>query len=257
MMFGFRLLVACLFLGPLLQHARAAESVDARFAVLVFSKTTGYRHDSIPVGITTIRGLGTEYGFAVDDTEDAGRFNDTALAHYKAVVFLNTTGDILDPGQKEAFERYIRSGGGFVGIHSASDTEYQWPWYGRLVGAWFASHPTIQRATVRIEDPGHPSTKLLPLKWQRTDEWYNFRANPRNAVHVLATLDESSYTGGMMGSDHPIAWCQAIGGGRAWYTAMGHTSESYTEPLFRLHLAGGIESVTNPTAGCQAPEKER
>src|SRR5206468_11512891 len=125
------------------------------FAVLVFSKTTAFRHDSIPQGIAAIEARGAEHGFAVDSTEDATRFSDANLARYKAVIFLNTTGDVLDADLKAACERYIRSGGGFVGVHSASDTEYRWPWYGRLVGTWFASHPQIQRATVHVADPGH------------------------------------------------------------------------------------------------------
>jgi cytochrome c len=227
-----------------------AESTQPRFAVLVFSKTTGFRHDSIPHGIAAIKALGTDHGFSVDSTEDAARFTDVELPRYKVVVFLSTTGDILDDGQKAAFERYIRSGGGFAGIHSASDTEYQWAWYGRLVGAYFASHPEIQHATVRIEDLGHASTEGLPQKWDRTDEWYNFRDNPRGTVHVLATLDEATYSGGKMGADHPIAWCQVIDGGRSWYTAMGHTTESYAEPLYRLHLLGGIESAAGVAGGC-------
>ena len=220
------------------------------FAVLVFSKTTGFRHDSIPDGIAAVRVLGAEHGFRVDDTEDAGRFTDATLAQYKVVMFLSTTGDILDPEQKAGLERYIRAGGGFVGIHSASDTEYHWPWYGRLIGAWFASHPQIQHATIRIEDANHPSTKGLPASWERIDEWYNFRIDPRGAVHVVASLDESTYTGGAMGSDHPIAWCQNVDGGRSWYTAMGHTRESYAEPLFRLHLWGGIESAAGIAGDC-------
>ena len=137
-----------------------------------------------------------------------------------------------------------------MGIHSASDTEYDWAWYGRLVGAYFAGHPQIQRATVRIEDRGHASTEGLPATWERTDEWYNFRRNPRGNVHVLATLDEGTYSGGTMGDDHPIAWCQTIDGGRSWYTAMGHTSESYAEPLFHLHLLGGIKSAAGVAGSC-------
>jgi len=250
---GFRwVLVFVAILGALTIRSSLGETAEARFAVLVFSKTTGFRHDSIPQGIAAIEALGAEHSFAVDTTEDAARFSDASLARYKAVVFLNTTGDILDAGQKAALERYIRSGGGFVGIHSASDTEYQWAWYGRLVGAYFASHPRIQGATVRIEDPNHPSTKGSPATWKRADEWYNFRSNPRSAVHVLATLDETTYSGGTMGTDHPIAWCQEIDGVRSWYTAMGHTIESYAEPLFRRHLLGGIESVTGVAGGCAA-----
>jgi type 1 glutamine amidotransferase len=243
------LLAVGVVLGALSHPTAAAEP---RFAVLVFSKTAGFRHDSIPRGIAAIQALGAGHGFAVDSTEDAARFSDATLGRYKVVVFLSTTGDILDADQKAAFERYIRAGGGFVGIHSASDTEYNWPWYGRLVGAYFASHPQIQRATVRIEDLGHASTEGLPAIWQRTDEWYNFRSNPRDSVHVLATLDEATYSGGKMGADHPLAWCQNIDGGHSWYTAMGHTSESYAEPLFRLHLLGGIESAAGVAGGCPA-----
>jgi type 1 glutamine amidotransferase len=249
---GYAILVAvAAFLGVPVHPTAAAESADPRFTVLVFSKTTGFRHDSIPQGIAAIDALGTERGFAVDSTEDAARFSDAVLARYKVVVFLNTTGDILDAGEKAAFERYVRSGGGFVGIHSASDTEYGWPWYGRLVGSWFASHPQIQRATVHIANPDHPSMKGLPPLWERTDEWYNFRSNPRGAVQVLATLDEATYSGGAMGADHPIAWCQEMDGGRSWYTAMGHTKESYAEPLFRLHLLGGIESAAGIAGSCK------
>ena len=233
----------------------ALAQTEPRFAVLVLSKTTAFRHDSIPAGIAAIEALGAEHGFSVDSTEDTSRFIDAELTRYKVVVFLSTTGDILADDQKRAFERYIASGGGFVGIHSASDTEYRWAWYGRLVGAYFASHPEIQPATVRIEDLRHPSTETLPSAWQRTDEWYNFRTNPRGAVHILASVDEGSYSGGKMGSDHPIAWCQTIDGGRSWYTAMGHTTESYAEPLFRSHLLGGIESAAGIAGSCPVEGK--
>ena len=232
--------------------APAAAQTEPRFAVLIFSKTSAFRHESIPDGIAAIRELGKAHGFAVDCTEDASRFTDPELARYKVVMFLNTTGDILDDLQKAAFERYIRAGGAFVGVHSATDTEYGWAWYGHLVGAYFASHPQIQRAVVHIEDLGHASTEGLPVLWERTDEWYNFRSNPRDHVHVLATLDETSYSGGKMGPDHPIAWCQEIDGGRSWYTAMGHTKESYAEPLYRQHLLGGIESAAGIAGGCGA-----
>ena len=245
------LLIAFAVLVASISSSAIAETpASSGFSILVFSKTTGYRHDSIPDGIAAIRALGAEHGFSVDATEDASRFTDAGLARYQAVVFLSTTGDILDADQKAAFERYIRSGGGFVGIHSASDTEYGWAWYGRLVGAYFKSHPAIQPATVLIIDPEHASTAGLPPQWRRTDEWYNFRSNPRDIVHVLATVDESTYSGGTMGADHPIAWCQKIEGGRSWYTAMGHTAASYAEPLFRRHLLGGIESAVGIASDC-------
>jgi type 1 glutamine amidotransferase len=208
--------------------------------VLVFSRTTGFRHDSIPEAVAAIGRLGAEQGFGVDATEDPAVFEDGRLAPYRAVVFLLTTGDVLNEGQQAAFERYIRAGNGFVGVHSASDTEYGWAWYGGLVGAYFASHPPIQTATVLVEDRSHPSTSRLPESWGRTDEWYDFRANPRERVHVLARLDEGSYSGGRMGADHPIAWYHAYDGGRAWYTGGGHTRESYAEAAFLEHLLGGV-----------------
>ncbi len=177
--------VTCLILAALLPGA--TESVaQSQAAILVFSKTLGFRHDSIPDAIAAITQLGLENGFAVDTTEDGSSFTDSNLARYQAVVFLSTTGDVLDPAQQAAFERYLENGGGYVGIHSASDTEYGWPWYGGLVGAYFQGHPDIQPARVRIEDRLHPSTSLLPAEWNRTDEWYNFQTNPRGRVKVLA-----------------------------------------------------------------------
>jgi type 1 glutamine amidotransferase len=209
-------------------------------AILVFSKTAGFRHSSIPDGVAAISRLGRHHRFAVDSTEDSAVFEDARLAPYDAVVFLHTTGDVLDAPQQAAFERFIRAGGGFAGVHSAADTEYDWAWYGGLVGAYFASHPAIQPGTIQVADRRHASTRLLPNRWVRTDEWYNFRESPRGRVHVLLSLDESSYSGGAMGPDHPIAWAQFYDGGRSWYTALGHTEESFAEPLFLHHLLGGI-----------------
>lgn len=215
-------------------------SFDSNFSVLVFSKTVGFRHDSIPDGIRAIQALGVENGFRVDATEDASVFSSDQLKPYRVVVFLNTTQDVLNEDQQSAFESYIKSGGGFVGVHSAADTEYGWPFYGRLVGAYFQSHPKIQTAVTRVVDPAQPSTKDLPAEWKRTDEWYNYRQPPSPDVQVLVKLDESSYSGGSMQGNHPIAWRHVFSGGRAWYTGMGHTKESYTEPLYLKHLLGGI-----------------
>jgi len=227
----------------------ASPALAADFSVLVFSKTAGFRHDSIPAGIAAIQQLGTQNNFTVEATEDASAFTDANLARFQAVVWLSTTGDVLNATQQAAFERYIRAGGGFAGVHAAADTEYDWPWYGNLVGAWFQQHPAIQQATVRIEDTTHPSTAGLPATWVRTDEWYSYRTNPRSSVHVLANLDESTYSGGGMG-DHPIAWCRAYDGGRSWYTGMGHTQGSYTEANFRTHLLGGIRYAAQGTGSC-------
>jgi type 1 glutamine amidotransferase len=176
----------------------------------------------------------------VDAIEDPGVFTSGALAGYDAVVFLSTSGDVLDEAGKAAFEGYIRGGGNFVGVHAASTTGYDWPFYGRLVGAWFDQHPKVQQAKIHVVDRDHPATEGLGPTWVCTDEWYNFRTNPRGSVRVLAAVDESSYSGGTMGADHPIAWCHENLGGRAFYTALGHAVEAYAEPAFRSHLAGGI-----------------
>lgn len=210
--------------------------------ILVFTKTGGFRHASIPVATRAVRVLAEGNGLDVDATEDPAVFSDPNLRRYEAVVFLLTTGDVLDEGQQLSFQRFIRAGGGYVGVHSAADTEYDWAWYGGLVGAYFKSHPQIQRAAVDVRDARHPSTAGLPRRWSRTDEWYNFARNPRPWVRVLATIDESTYSPGpgAMGVDHPIAWSHRYQGGRGWYTAGGHSDESYAEPSFRRHLLGGI-----------------
>jgi len=208
--------------------------------VLVYSRTAGYRHASIPDGIAAIEALGRELGFGVEHTEDPSWFSDSTLARFRAVVFLSTTGDVLDDAQQPAFERFVEGGGGFVGVHAAADTEYDWPWYGGLVGAWFDRHPAIQPATLAVTDTTHPSTRCLPPTWSRTDEWYDFRAPPPDAARILLTIVEDSYRGGRMGATHPMSWAQLWGGGRSWYTALGHTAESYREPAFLDHLAGGL-----------------
>jgi cytochrome c len=224
-----------------------AASAAPEFRVLVFTKTAGFRHDSIPTAVEAVSELGGRHGFQVDATENAAVFSESRLQRYDVVVFLLTTGDVLDDRQQAAFQSYIRSGGGIAGVHSASDTEHGWPWYAALVGAYFLRHPPIQRATVDVVAPRDASTRDLPPRWTRTDEWYTFATNPRGSVRVLATLDETTYApgDGAMG-DHPIAWSHLYDGGRAWYTAGGHTQESYAEPLFLDHLLGGILWAAGP-----------
>jgi type 1 glutamine amidotransferase len=203
--------------------------------VLVYSRTTGYRHDSIPAGVAAVRTL----GFAVDATEDPAAF-EGPLDAYAAVVFLSTSGDVLTDAGKDRLRAYVEDGGGFVGVHAAACTEYDWPYYGELLGARFSRHPAYQPGKAVIEDRDHPATRHLPNVWEFTDEWYDFRANPRGAVRVLATADESSYEGGEMGEDHPLVWCKEQGAGRVFYTALGHAAEAYEDPEFLEHLRGGI-----------------
>lgn len=184
--------------------------------------------------------MAKEKGFSVTCTEDEDEFEREKLRNFDVVMFLLTTGDVLDRDHEESMEAFIRAGGGYVGVHSASDTEYEWPWYAGLVGAYFLSHPAQQEADIIIEERGHPTTNYLPDKWRRFDEWYDFRANPRANVKVLASIDEKSYKNGRMNGDHPVMWYHQYDGGRAWYTAMGHTNESYSDAHFMESLYQGI-----------------
>ncbi len=234
-----RPLLRCLLFALCVAAASAADLPR----ILVFSKTAGYRHSSIPFGHAAFDKLGAEHGFTADHTEDATAFTEAKLARYRAVVFLSTTGNVLNAAQQTAFERYIQAGGGFVGIHAAADTEYAWPWYDQLMGAHFASHPAqpnVRTAIVRITNNRAPATAGLPAEWKRTDEWYNYRSF-YPGLTVLAELDEESYEGGMNGASHPIAWQHEFDGGRAFFTGGGHTDESFSEPLYLGHLWGGLQ----------------
>lgn len=211
--------------------------------VLVFTKTEGFRHESIATGVKTLRELGRENNFIVIRTESSEDFTERNLNNYKLVVFLSTTGDVLDAEEEKAFENYINGGGGFLGIHAASDTEYEWDWYGKLVGAYFNGHPNnpnVLKATVQRIDREHISTKHLPDNWVRNDEWYNYK-NLNPAMTVALNLDESTYKGGTNGENHPIAWYHEVGKGRAYYTGGGHTNESFAEPNFVKHLLGAVK----------------
>ncbi|MSR05864.1 MAG: ThuA domain-containing protein [Gemmatimonadetes bacterium] len=216
------------------------QGVPEKYSVLVFSRTAGFRHESIPAGIAAIKDIGIARSFSVEATEDPAAFTETNLARFTVVVFLCTSGDVLNDAQQAVFETYIHRGGAFVGVHSAADTEYDWAWYGRLVGTYFSTHAAVQQATVRAVDRGHPSTNAIPATIVRTDEWYDFQDNPKARVSVVMVVDEATYSGGGMGADHPISWYHTYEGGRAWYTAMGHTTESYAEAAFVEHLAGGL-----------------
>lgn len=216
-----------------------------RPSILAFTRTQGFRHDSIPAGLKGLTELATAHGFGLSATEDAAQFSDQMLMPFSAVVFLSTTGDVLNQAQQATFERYIAGGHGYVGIHAAADCEYDWPFYGELVGAYFRGHSSVVQASVNVEPVSHASLTGLPSPWLRTDEWYGFRTNPRAqaGVTVLLTVDETSFDPGQgsMGADHPVAWYHSHAGGRAFYTALGHTAESFSDPALLGHLLGGIE----------------
>lgn len=230
--------------GALPTQSAAAEGER----LLVFTKTVGYRHDSIPAAVAAIRTLAAGHAVEVEHTEDSATFRPDRLSGFKAVAFVNTTGNVLGPEQQRAFEVFVAGGGGYLGIHSAADTGYDWPWYGELVGAWFKSHPPgLQTGTVRFARPlGGP----LPALWRVTDEFYNFRSPPKPEAVVVAALDESTYNGGEMGPDHPIAWCQKRHGGRSWYTGLGHRPELFADAVFLAHLQKGMLYALSRSQDC-------
>lgn len=214
--------------------------------ILLFTRTTGFRHDSIPEAVRCVRELAAARGLEVEHTEDPAKFTPDNLARFGVVAFLNTSGDVLpERAQELAFERWLESGGRFLGVHAAADTEFNWPWYGRMVGAAFASHPRIQPAEQVVVDAAHPSVSHLPARWRRTDEWYNFRSFEPD-LQVVLRLDESTYQGGKNGANHPSAWHKPVGRGRMFYTAGGHTKQAFAEPDFRRHLDGALAWLLEP-----------
>jgi len=248
--------------APVLGAAGPAAAATRRaHRVLVYSRTGGFRHASIPLGVATIEQLGSENGFAVEATEDPGVFTDRNLRRFTAVAFLNTTAEVMTPSGRKALRRFVLDGGGWVGIHSAADTEYDWPFYARLLaGGRFLCHPLEQPGVVVRESARHISTAHLPERWQLPiEEFYSFKANPRRRARVLLSIDESSYqqdpnttylpsesypdgyapVSGVMG-DHPMCWQHRVGGGLSWYTALGHEVNMYLDPAYQQHLLGGI-----------------
>lgn len=229
-------------------HVAAPDSVDAPQRVLLFSRTAGFRHDSIPIALETLQALGAQSELTVDTTEDAALFDDATLSRYAMVAFVSTTREVLDPVQQAAFERYVAAGGAFMGVHAAADSGYTWPWYGDLVGAWFARHPEgLQSVRVVFEHGAGPDGLR---EWRVTDEIYDYRRNPRSFVQVTASIDPASHPDGRMGDDHPIAWCHTNAGGRAWYTGFGHDPALYADPVFRAQLLRGLLWTTGRSDAC-------
>lgn len=235
--FNTILLGASLFLFLACKKDVPAEKQKA-VNVLIYSKTKAFRHECIEPGGKALIDYFTTHGVSATMTEDSSVFTHSGLKPYDVVMFFQTTGNVLDSAQQLAFEQYIKSGKGFVGVHAAADTEYDWPWYGKLIGAYFSSHPDIQSAALVKVDTGHISAKGLPDRWTRTDEWYNFKKNPMG-VNVILTIDEATYQGGTHGMVHPMSWYHTVDGGRSFYTALGHTVESYQEHLFLEHVLRG------------------
>lgn len=224
---------------------------DKPVNVLVFSKTAGFRHESISSGLKMLFDMSKKQNWVITATENAGLINDAVLANIDVVVFLNPTGDAIDAAGQAAFEKFMKPGKGFVGIHAAADCEYEWPFYGNLVGGYFKTHPASQEATVVFEKSDHPAMK--PFKGMKSyttfDEWYTFKANPRPNVNVLATIDEKSIKkfdndNWKMG-DHPIIWWHEKDGVRSFYTGFGHTHEAFQDKKIQEHIKNAINWAVN------------
>ncbi|MFS1438546.1 ThuA domain-containing protein [Shewanella sp. 10N.286.48.A6] len=220
-----------------------------QFNVLLFTKTAGWHHQSILEGVNAMKVLAEKHHFDYEWHEDANQFNDKNLARFDVIIFLNTTGDILNLAQQQAMKSFIQAGKGFVGIHSASDTEYQWTWYTQLVGRMFVIHPAIQTAKINVIATEFPGVELMPENFFWTDEYYQFSEPYSDKLKYILSVDETSYQANAqwgelkvngMGEFHPLSWYQEFEGGRSFYTALGHLSATYQDPMFLQHLYGGI-----------------
>ena len=237
-------IISLFFVNP--TCAQQNEKNTEALHVLVFSKTNGFRHESISSGLKMIYDQSSKENWVVTATEDPSLLRDDLLSTIDVAVFLNPTGDAICDAGQEAFTKFIKSGKGFVGIHAASDCEYEWPFYGNLVGGYFLTHPPAQEATVIFENFDHPA--MQPFEGMETyttiDEWYSFKENPRKNVNVLARLDESTISGTSndnwkMG-DHPLIWWNEEDGIRSFYTVFGHTHEAFQNQLIIQHISKAI-----------------
>jgi type 1 glutamine amidotransferase len=236
------LLSICLIIACSKPKMAASAKVRQEKRVLIFTKTAAdsYRHASIEPAKIAVKKLCEQNGYQADTTENSDYFTDEKLKQYSALVFISSNKNVFTDEQKAAFQRYIRAGGGFIGIHAATGTEREWEWYGKLVGAVFVWHPPIQTGTIDVIDQTHPATKDLPKRWERYDEWYFFR-NINPDIKVLATLDTTTFKSERHTANYPFAWYHEFEGGRSFYTAGGHTAEDYSNPVFLKHIWGGIK----------------
>jgi type 1 glutamine amidotransferase len=207
--------------------------------IAVLTETKGYRHESIEAGMQMLLANASKWKAVFTEMKDSKEFSTSVHSRYEILVLLNTTGDLFEADEQTALENYVRNGGKILAIHAATDAEYDWPVYADMLGAWFNDHPAIQEATLKVNQPAHTSVKEIPVNWVRTDEWYNFK-NMKQGLDVVVSIDETTYTGGTHGANHPISWCQGFGKGKVFYTAMGHTAETYSEPLFIKHIEGAV-----------------
>ncbi|WP_373057570.1 ThuA domain-containing protein [Zunongwangia sp. H14] len=235
-------------------------NAQKQFNVLLITETDGWHHESIEDGIDAVEDLAARHNFGLERQQEAQKITAERLNAFDAVIFLNTTADIFDEQEQEAFENFIEAGNGYVGVHAASDTEYDWEWYTKLVGRMFHIHPVQQTARLDILEHNFPGLEHFPEKLLWTDEWYEFGEEKTSGLNYLVAVDENSYdpevtwknrdkaengqmqdrVGKGMGDFHPISWYHEYDGGRAFYTALGHIPEIYKNQWFLDHLYGGI-----------------
>ena len=219
-----------------------------QFEILVYAQYDQYHKDNIPVGILVFKEMAQKHQFGLTWTMDAGIFTEESMKDYATIVFFNTKADQFTDEQKQGLKNYINNGGGFVGIHAATTTDGQWPWYNQLIGRVFTWHPQIQSGILEVIDPEFPATLHLPKKWIWTDEWYNFSEPKSDNLKVILKVDESTYNTtlglgepiSVMGDFHPIAWYQEFDGGRSFYSALGHNPETYEDERHLELIYGGI-----------------
>jgi type 1 glutamine amidotransferase len=240
-----------LFLGILMQLGIVCtgKAQPNQFKALIVTTTNGWHHEALHHGVLAIKEMAKRNSFEAVLFEDPGSFTDKNLQQFQVVIFLNTTGDIFNAEQQKVMERFIQSGKGYVGIHSASDTEYEWEWYTKLVGRMFHIHPVIQTAKLQVTDSSFPGLQGFANGKLWTDEWYEFGKPLVNDLQVVLSVDESSYDpkadwgarkGVGMGKEHPVAWYHNYDGGRSFYTALGHVPAIYSDKAFLDHLYAGI-----------------
>lgn len=243
----FSLLTLCL--AALFSFSVQVQADPGQFNVLLYTKMEGFHHKAVNEGVQAMRLMAKKHHFNIDWHEDANMFSDERLARYDAIVFLMTTGSILNEDQQAAMQRFIQSGKGFVGIHSASDTLYEWEWYTKLVGRMFRIHPVIQTAELQVIDRSFPGVERMPERFLWTDEYYDFGPELTDNLNYILTIDESTYEPAAnwghvssegMGEFHPLAWYQYFDGGRSFYTALGHVPETFSDDLFLEHIYGGL-----------------
>jgi type 1 glutamine amidotransferase len=245
------LFIFLLFLKNDYLSAQPTNTILKNKTVLVFTKNgKGYIHENIPSSIAAFQKLGKDHDFEVDTTTDSGIFSDEKMKTYDAVIFSNTNNDVFDTEeQKVAFMRYIQAGGSFMGIHSAAGTERNWNWFKLLLGATFLRHPPFQSFSVQVINKTHPATKKLSTKWETNDECYYFKEiNPdvtfllfSDISNIKEEKNSKNVRPDTFGNRSPAAWCHDFDGGKAWYTALGHSKEDYSNLTYLAHIIEGLK----------------